>query len=170
MVANLSSHERGWDDRWKEFSGWAEKGQHYKDVLLKLVDEDTNAFNKIMSAFSLPKATDEEKAIRTNAIQEATKFATEVPFRVMQASFDSMQVIKAMAEIGNPNSVSDAGVGALAARSAVMGAYLNVKINAAGLADKNFANDIISKGAAIQEKTQKLEEEILGIVNSKIGK
>ncbi len=170
MVANLSSHKRGWDERWKEFSDWAEKGQHYKDQLLKLVDEDTNAFNKIMNAFSLGKSTEEEKAARTAAIQDATKYATEVPFRVMQISFASMEVIRAMAETGNPNSVSDAGVGALAARSAVMGAYLNVKINAAGLTDKTFAADIISKGAAIQEQAQKMEMEILGIVNGKIEK
>lgn len=169
MVANLSSHKRGWDERWEEFSAWAEKGQKYKDELLRLVDEDTNAFNRIMSAFGLPKATDEEKAARTAAIQDATKYATEVPFRVMNAAFASMEVIRAMAETGNPNSVSDAGVGALAARSAVMGAYLNVKINAAGLADKEFATGIIAKGADIQEKAMKAEADILAVVNGKIG-
>lgn len=168
MVANLSSHKRGWDNRWKEFSDWAAKGQAYKDTLLHLVDEDTIAFNKIMSALSLPKSTEEEKVNRTNAIQSATKYATEIPFRVMQTTFASMEVIKAMAEIGNPNSVSDAGVGALAARSAVMGAYLNVKINAAGLTDKKWAETIIADGAILQEKTQQLESEILLIVNGKI--
>ena len=168
MVANLSSHKRGWDNRWKEFSDWAAKGQAYKDTLLHLVDEDTIAFNKIMSALSLPKSTEEEKVNRTNAIQTATKYATEIPFRVMQTTFTSMEVIKAMAEIGKPNSVSDAGVGALAARSAVMGAYLNVKINAAGLTDKKWAETIIADGAIIQEKTQQLESEILLIVNGKI--
>ena len=168
MVANLSSHKRGWDERWKEFSDWAAKGQAYKDTLLHLVDEDTIAFNKIMSALSLPKSTEEEKVNRTNAIQTATKYATEIPFRVMQTTFTSMEVIKAMAEIGNPNSVSDAGVGALAARSAVMGAYLNVKINAAGLTDKKWAETIIADGAILQEKTQQLESEILLIVNGKI--
>lgn len=168
MVANLSSHKRGWDNRWKEFSDWAAKGQAYKDTLLHLVDEDTIAFNKIMSALSLPKSTEEEKVNRTNAIQTATKYATEIPFRVMQTTFTSMEVIKAMAEIGNPNSVSDAGVGALAARSAVMGAYLNVKINAAGLTDKKWAETIIADGAILQEKTQQLESEILLIVNGKI--
>ena len=168
MVANLSSHKRGWDERWKEFSDWAAKGQAYKDTLLHLVDEDTIAFNKIMSALSLPKSTEEEKVNRTNAIQTATKYATEIPFRVMQTTFASMEVIKAMAEIGNPNSVSDAGVGALAARSAVMGAYLNVKINAAGLTDKKWAETIIADGAILQEKTQQLESEILLIVNGKI--
>ena len=169
MVANLSSHKRGWDERWEEFSAWAEKGQKYKDELLRLVDEDTNAFNRIMSAFGLPKATDGEKAARTAAIQDATKYATEVPFRVMNAAFASMEVIRAMAETGNPNSVSDAGVGALAARSAVMGAYLNVKINAAGLADKEFAAGMIAKGAEIQEKAMKAETDILAVVNGKIG-
>ena len=135
---------------------------------LKLVDEDTNAFNKIMEAFGLPKATDDEKKTRTEAIQEATKYATEVPFKVMQLCYDSMEVIKAMAEIGNPNSVTDAGVGALCARSAVMGAFLNVKINAAGLINKTFAEQLIEKGNVIEQKTQSLETEILNIVNSKI--
>ncbi|MFN4235589.1 MAG: glutamate formimidoyltransferase [Bacteroidia bacterium] len=168
MVANLSSHKPGWDDRWKEFSDWADKGQQYKKQLLTLVDEDTNAFNKIMAAFALPKSTEEEKQARTQAIQEATKYATEVPFKVMQLAYQSMEVIKAMAEIGNPNSVSDAGVGALCARTAVMGAYMNVRINAAGLSDKEFANDIIAKGKEIQDKTQALEAEILSIVDSKL--
>ena len=168
MVANLSSHKRGWDDRWEEFSDWAAKGQHYKDALLNMVDEDTNAFNNIMDAFGLPKNNKEEKSIRHNAIQAATKNAIEIPFKVMNLAFDSMVVIKAMAEIGNPNSVSDAGVGALGARSAVIGAYLNVKINTGDLDDKDYVKDILLKGAAIVEKTEKLEKEILEIVNSKI--
>ncbi len=168
MVANLSSHKPGWDDKWKEFSVRAEKGQYYKNELLKLVDEDTNAFNKIMTAFGMPKSTDEEKKKRTAAIQEATKYATEIPLRVMQLSYESMEIIKAMTEIGNPNSVTDAGVGALCARAAVIGAYLNVKINASGLSDKSFAADIIAKGKQIEEKAQALENEILKIVNSKI--
>jgi len=168
MVANLSSHKPGWDERWKEFSDWAEKGQYYKNELLKMVDEDTNAFNKIMSAFGLPKGRDEEKKARTQAIQDATRYATEVPFKVMQLSYDSMEVIKVMAEIGNPNSVTDAGVGALCARSAVMGAFLNVKINAAGLTDKAFAEKLISEGHVLEDKTNALEEEILKIVNGKI--
>ncbi len=169
MVANLSSHKRGWDERWEEFSNWAEKGQQYKDELLKLLDADTKAFNQIIVAMGLPKSSDEEKAIRTKAMQEATTFAIEIPFKVMQASYDSMEVIKAMAETGNPNSVSDAGVGALCARSAVIGAYLNVKINASGYDDKNFVKDIISKGKEIENKTIALEEEILKIVNEKIS-
>jgi len=168
MVANLSSHKPGWDERWNEFSDWAEKGQYYKNELLKMVDEDTNAFNKIMSAFALPKGSDEEKKVRTQAIQDTTRYATEVPFKVMQLSYDSMEVIKAMAEIGNPNSVTDAGVGALCARSAVMGAFLNVKINAAGLTDKAFAEKLISEGHVLEDKTNALEEEILKIVNGKI--
>jgi glutamate formiminotransferase/formiminotetrahydrofolate cyclodeaminase len=169
MVANLSSHKKGWDERWEEFSNWAEKGQQYKNELVKLVDEDTKAFNKIMNAFGLPKGTDEEKAARKKAIQEATKEAIEIPFAVMQNAYGSMEVIKAMAETGNPNSVSDAGVGALCARSAVMGAFLNVKINAAGYDDKNFVNDILAKGKEIENKTIALENEILKIVNDKIG-
>ncbi len=169
MVANLSSHKKGWDDKWEEFSKWAEKGEHYKNELVKLVDQDTAAFNKIMTAFGLPKATEEEKNIRTKAIQDATKFAIEIPFKVMKVSSASMEVIKAMAEIGNPNSVSDAGVGALCMRSAVMGAFMNVRINAAGYDDKTFVHDIILKGKEIEKKTIALETEILKIVNDKIG-
>jgi glutamate formiminotransferase / formiminotetrahydrofolate cyclodeaminase len=169
MVANLSSHKKGWDDRWEEFSNWAEKGEKYKNELVHLVDADTKAFNKIMTAFGLPKATEEEKAIRTKAIQDATKFAIEIPFKVMQATFASMEVIKAMAEIGNPNSVSDAGVGALCARSAVMGAFMNVRINAAGYDDKTYVAEIIAKGREIENKAIALETTILKVVNEKIG-
>jgi len=168
MVSNLSAHKAGWDARWEEFSNWAEKGQYYKDALVNMVDEDTNAFNKIMDAFGLPKGSDEEKAARTQAIQDATKYATEVPFKVMQLCYDSMEVIKAMAEVGNPNSVTDAGVGALAARSGVMGAFLNVKINASGLKDRAFADKILKDGQELQDKTIALEKEILDIVNGKI--
>jgi len=169
MVANLSSHKKGWDDRWEEFSNWAEKGQQFKDELLRLVDEDTRAFNRIMNAFSLPKATEEEKGIRTHSIQSATKYAIEVPYKVMQASFSGMQIIKAMAETGNPNSVSDAGVSALCARSAVMGAFMNVRINAAGYDDKIFAKEIVAKGKEIENNAIALESEIIRIVNEKIG-
>lgn len=169
MVANLSSHKPGWDERWEEFSNWAEKGQALKDELLRLVDEDTRAFNLIMDAFGLPKATEAEKAARTAAIQQATRFAIEVPFRVMKRSFECLEIIKAMAETGNPNSVSDAGVGALAVRSAVMGAFLNVKINASGLHDKAFVEKVLSEGGQIQERTMAMESEILQIVNSKIS-
>lgn len=168
MVANLSSHKRGWDQQWEEFSEWAEKGQQLKDELLFLVDEDTNAFNKIMDAFGLAKGSDSEKAIRHQAIQDASKYAIEIPFKVMEKSFASMEVIKAMAEIGNPNSVSDAGVGALCARTAVMGAYLNVKINAADVEDKAFVEDKLKQGSDIEQQTIALEAEILKIVNEKI--
>lgn len=169
MVANLSSHKKGWDDRWKEFSDWAVKGQQLKLELLKLVDEDTRSFNQIMEAFGLPKSSDEEKTIRKQKIQEATRFATEVPFRVMQVALNSLEVIKAMAETGNPNSVTDAGVGALCARSAVLGAYLNVRINASGLEDQSFVKDIIQKGEELQQEAINKEIEILKIVNEKIA-
>lgn len=168
MVANLSSHKRGWDDRWEEFSNWAEKGMACQKQLLQLVDEDTNAFNKIMDAFGLPKGTDEEKAARKAAIQEATKYATEVPFKVLEICYNSMEVMKAMAEIGNPNSITDAGVGALCARTGVRGALLNVKINASGLEDKTFAEEIVSKSEAIAEKALAMENEIMKEVESKL--
>ncbi|MBN1651079.1 MAG: glutamate formimidoyltransferase [Bacteroidales bacterium] len=169
MVANLSSHKAGWDERWEEFSTYAEAGQKYKDLLLHLVDEDTNAFNKIMDAFKLPRGNEEEKTARKLAIEEASKYAIEVPYRVIETSLKAMEIIKAMAEIGNPNSVSDAGVGALCARTAVMGAYLNVKINASGLSDKVYVDHILSKGKELEEKAQNLEQEILAITNSKIN-
>lgn len=169
MVANLSSHKAGWDERWEEFSDYAEAGQGYKDQLLHLVDEDTNAFNKIMDAFKLPKGSDSEKKARKQAIEDASKYAIEVPFKVMETSLKSMEVIKAMAEIGNPNSVSDAGVGALCARTAVMGAFLNVKINASGLDDKAYVENILAKGKAVEDKAQALEAEILAITNKKIS-
>ncbi len=169
MVANLSSHKKGWDEQWETFSNWAEKGQTYKDTLLHLVDEDTAAFNGIMAAFALPKASDEEKKLRSQAIQAATKFAIEIPFKVMQQAYQSMEVIKAMAEIGNPNSASDAGVAALCARSAVMGAFMNVRINASGYDDKRFVNQLIQQGYELEAKTQSLEAEIIAIVNKKIG-
>ena len=169
MVANLSSHKKGWDNRWEEFSTWAAKGQQLKDELIRLVDADTAAFNKIMDAFALPKATNEEKTFRSHSIQEATKFAIEVPLKVMEVSFAGMELIKAMAENGNPNSVSDAGVGALCARSAVMGAFMNVRINAAGYDDKNYVAEIVKKGTDIQNKAIAMEAEIVKQVNEKIG-
>lgn len=168
MVANLSAHKRGWDDRWEEFSGWAEKGKQAHDRLLKLVDEDTAAFNAIMDAFSLPKNNDQEKKNRSAAIQAATKRAIEVPFEVMQTAYSSLEVIQAMAETGNPNSVSDAGVGALCARTAVYGAYLNVRINAAGLSDKVYGAEIIAQAKNLLEKAKTRESEILLIVEARI--
>ncbi|HEY4337807.1 MAG TPA: glutamate formimidoyltransferase [Puia sp.] len=169
MVANLSSHKKGWDDQWSVFSEWAEKGQVLKDELLGLVDADTRAFNRIMAAFGLPKGNDSEKTARTQEIQAATKLAMEIPFAVMQAASSSMELIRAMAEKGNPNSVSDAGVGALCARAAVMGAFMNVRINAAGCEDKGFVAEMIAKGRAIEERTIAAEKEIVQLVNEKIG-
>ena len=169
MVANLSSHKAGWDERWEEFSDYAERGQELVSRLLALVDEDTEAFNRIMAVFAMPKTTAEEKAARSAALQSATLYATEVPLKTMKASFECFEIVKAMAEIGNPNSVSDAGVGALAARSAVLGAELNVKINAAGLKDREVAERLISEAAEIAQKAVALEAEILQIVNQKIG-
>ena len=168
MVANLSSNRRVWDDRWEEFGDWAEKGQVIKEKLLKLVDEDTRSFNAIIQAIRLPKSSEEEKAQRHQAIQDATKYAIEVPFTVMQASLDSFEVIKAMADFGNPNSVTDAGVGALCARAAVHGAYMNVQINTMDLEDKVFVADILEKGKAMTEQADALEAEIRATVNSKI--
>jgi glutamate formiminotransferase/formiminotetrahydrofolate cyclodeaminase len=168
MVANLSAHKRGWDERWEEFSAWAEKGMLYQETLLHLVDEDTAAFNEIMNAFGLPKGSEEEKLARQQAIEEATKYATEVPFKVLQTAYSSMEVMKAMADIGNPNSVTDAGVGALCARAAVRGALLNVKINAGGLNDEAFAKEIMAKGGEIATKAKALEDEIMALVEGKI--
>jgi len=168
MVANLSAHKAGWDDRWEEFSNWAEKGQKIKNELLFLVDEDTRSYNLIIEAFKLPKGTPEEIAERKKAIQDATRYAIEIPFKVMQKAFESMEVIKAMTEHGNPSSVSDAGVGALCARTAVMGAFMNVKINASGLEDKDFINEIIAKGAVIEKEAKDLEAQILEIVFEKV--
>ncbi|MFP4526574.1 MAG: glutamate formimidoyltransferase [Bacteroidales bacterium] len=168
MVANLSSHKRAWDDRWEEFSNWAEKGIALQAELTKLVDEDTEAFNKIMDAFRLPKQTDEEKKERQKAIQDATRNAILVPYRVMETAYKSLEVIKAMVEKGNPNSVTDAGVGALAVRSAVKGAFMNVKINSNDLDDKAFVDDIIEKGKEIERKTEEQEKEIIKLVEEKM--
>ncbi|MFA5540040.1 MAG: glutamate formimidoyltransferase, partial [Bacteroidales bacterium] len=159
MVANLSSHKSGWDERWEEFSIWAEKGQALKDELNYLVDEDTHSFNLIMDAFSLPKKTDEEKAARKQAIQDATKYAIEIPYRTLCKSFEVFELCIAMVKVGNPNSVTDAAVGILCARTACYGAFMNMKINASSLDDKAFVNDILSKGQALIEKADKLEKE-----------
>ena len=168
MVANLSSHKRGWDDRWEEFSDWAERGKACHDELLALIDRDTDAFNGIMAAFGLPRGNDEEAATRDEAIQAATCRAIEVPLRVMEVSLESLDVIEAMAEHGNPASVSDAGVGALCARSAVMGAYLNVQINAGELADQYAAAGYLERGAAMQREAVETEGRILEIVHRKL--
>ena len=169
MVANLSSHKAGWDDRWEYFSNWADNGMAVMNELLYLVDEDTAAFNKIMDVFGMPKGTEEEKAARAEAMEVATLYATQVPLRTMKAAYKAFDVVRAMAEEGNPNSVSDAGVGALAARSAVMGACLNVKINAAGLKDRAMAEALVKEAEEIQAAAQRAEAEILAVVESKIN-
>lgn len=168
MVANLSAHKRGWDERWKEFSDWAEKGQAIKEELVALVDEDTRAFAAIMDAFSLPKDSDKAKAERDAAIQKATMNAAMVPLRTMKAAYRAFEVAQAMAEKGNPNSASDAGVAAIAARGAVLGAYLNVKINASSLSDSQEAEKLIGEAGEIAVKAEEMEKKILGIVNKSI--
>lgn len=169
MVANLSSHKPGWDARWEFFSEWADKGQAMMSQLIHLVDEDTNAFNKIMAVFAMPKGTPEEKAARAQAMQDATLYATQVPLQTMKASFATFEIIRAMAVEGNPNSVSDAGVGALAARAAVLGAGLNVKINAAGLKDRTVADALVAEANQLIADACREEAEILEIVNGKIN-
>jgi len=168
MVANLSAHKAGWDNRWKEFSDWAEKGQTYKHTLLALVDEDTQAFNQIIEAFRMPKTTSKEKSLRSQAIQEATKYATEVPLKVMKTACESMEVMKAMVKIGLQNSLSDAGVGALCAKAAVTGAYFNVRINAKDLKNRQLADALLAKAEALYQQTLIIENEIISDVNSKI--
>lgn len=168
MVANLSAHKAGWDAQWKEFSQWAEKGEKIKNDLLYLVDEDTHSFSKIMEAFGLPKTSEEEKIIRSKAIQDATKYAIEIPYKTMCKAFEAFDVCYAMVDIGIPSSVSDAGVGALCIRSAIIGAYLNVKINSASLKDKVFTADIIEKAEKIYQETIKKEAEIIKLVHDKI--
>ncbi len=170
MVANLSSHKRGWDERWEEFSKWAEKGQDIKNELLYLVDEDTISFNKIMEAFGLPKKTEADKKLRHQAIQDATKYAIQIPFRVMQKAYESMAVMEAMVEKGNPASITDAAVGALCARTAVIGAFMNVKINAEGLEDKAFYEKIYQEGLELEAAAKKKEEEIVQMVEKVIAK
>ncbi len=169
MVANLSAHKPGWDDLWETFSDAAEEGQILLKSLLALVDEDTAAFNRIMDAFKLPKATDEEKEARTQAIQDATLYATEVPLRTMKAAHSVFPLLRRMAETGNPASVSDAGVGALAARSAVLGAFLNVRINAKGLKNRDLADHLLAEAAQVAADAEVAEREVLDIVNAKIG-
>ncbi len=170
MVANLSAHKAGWDERWEEFSDIAERGRDIQDRLIHLVDEDTEAFNRIMDVFAMPKKTDEEKAARATALEAATLYATQVPLRTMRAAYETFDVLEAMAQKGNPASVSDAGVGALAARAAVLGAQLNVRINAAGLKDRAKADELLSEAAEIAEKACKRETEIINHVNAVIDK
>ncbi|HNT70108.1 MAG TPA: glutamate formimidoyltransferase [Bacteroidales bacterium] len=168
MVANLSSHKQGWDDRWEEFSNFAEEGQKIKDELVQLLEEDTNAFNKVMDAFGLPKDTDEQKSIRRQAIEEATRYATEIPYRTMKTANMAIPLCKKMAEIGNPNSISDAGVGAICCLTAIKGAYLNVLINVAGLKDKSWADNILSDASHLLQTAQNEVEAIYDFVLDKI--
>lgn len=169
MVANLSAHKRGWDDRWKEFSDQAVKGQDIMERLLKLVDEDTAAFAKIMNVFSMPKGTEEEKAARAEATEKATLYATQVPLRTMQTALEAMPLALEMARKGNPASASDAGVGAIAALAAVKGAQLNVRINAAGLKDRAMADSLTAEAEKIAKEAAEKEAEILSEVNKNIG-
>ncbi|MEZ4984826.1 MAG: cyclodeaminase/cyclohydrolase family protein [Saprospiraceae bacterium] len=168
MVANLSSHKRGWDDRWAEFSEWAERGQALKDELLRLVDEDTRAFDGLMETFRLPTGTPEEATARSQAIQAATKHAIAIPFRVMEVSGQIFPLCRAMAENGLPASASDAGVGALCARAAVQGAWLNVQINMAGIRDADYKEEMLAKGTHLVAAANSEEQAILDIVRSKI--
>jgi glutamate formiminotransferase/formiminotetrahydrofolate cyclodeaminase len=169
MVANLSANKRGWDDKWEFYSKWGEKSLNFQNILVNLVDEDTKAFNKIMSAVSLPKDTSEEKLNRSNALESATKNAIEVPFKIMETSFACLESIKCMTELGNPNSISDAGVAALCIRTAVMGAFLNVKINCKDLKDKKFVSSILKKGKVIVNDTKRIEAEILELVEKQLN-
>jgi glutamate formiminotransferase/formiminotetrahydrofolate cyclodeaminase len=169
MVANLSSHKRGWDERWEEFSGWAVRGQQLKEELLRLVDEDTRAFNRVMAALGMPKATDAEKAARSAALAEANLGALKVPFEVMKAAHASFELLHAMAEQGNPASASDAGVGAICARTAVRGAWLNVRTNVPGVKDKAAIAPILAEGERIEREAAEREAEILRIAERKFA-
>jgi glutamate formiminotransferase/formiminotetrahydrofolate cyclodeaminase len=168
MVANLSAHKAGWDNQWEYYSNWAEKGQAYKNKLLYLVDEDTNAFNKIIEGFRMPKATSEELEARKEAIENATKYATEIPFQVMETAYNSMEVMQAMLKDGLQSSLSDAAVGILCARTAVVGAYFNVRINAKDIKDRIFADEITNRAKAIYDKTLQIEKEVISFIDSKM--
>lgn len=168
MVANLSSHKRGWDDKWEFYSQWAEKGQAYKEKLLRLVDEDTQAFNKIMEAFRLPKENTEQEKARKVAIQSATRYAIEVPYQVMETAYDSMEVMEEMASSGLKSSVTDAGVGAACAKTAVLGAYLNVKVNAVSMEDKKYVTEMLQKASTLLQEAEKREASILKTVEGKL--
>jgi len=168
MVANLSSHKRGWDDRWELFSDWAAQGQEIKDKLLDLVDRDTAAFNDIMTAVKMPKNSEEEKLARKEAMIAATKQAIEIPLEVMKTAFRSYDVLHAMAKDGNPNSASDAGVGALCTKAAIEGAFMNVKINLPGIKDEAYKNHIMGQAQKIQDDSVRIEREIVAIVEAKL--
>ncbi|MEO6833345.1 MAG: cyclodeaminase/cyclohydrolase family protein, partial [Chitinophagaceae bacterium] len=167
MVANLSSHKRGWDERWKYFSDWAEKGQRFKAELLHLIDEDTASFNAIMKSFELPKGNDAEKKQRSAAIQAATKYAAEVPLRTMESAYGVFDLLEEMSKEGNPNSITDVGVGVLCARTAVHGAYLNVLVNASGLKDATAKEAILNEARALLAKALEREQVLLPVIESK---
>jgi glutamate formiminotransferase/formiminotetrahydrofolate cyclodeaminase len=169
MVANLSAGKRGWEDQVQYFSDWADKGQMIKDKLLKAVDEDTHAFNQIMLGFGLPKATEEEKIARTLAIENATKYACEVPLKVMQTAFGTLDLLGAMIEKGNQNSVTDAGVGVLCVKTAVRGAYFNVLVNAKDLKDRNFAENLIAEAKNLLAKNHAQADELIAKVEAAIA-
>jgi glutamate formiminotransferase/formiminotetrahydrofolate cyclodeaminase len=169
MVANLSAHKRGWDHRWEEFSKWAEQGKKLQEMLLSFVDEDTQAFNSVMKALGLPSDTEQEKTTRQKALMEASRKAIEVPFRVMQAASGGFEILKAMAESGNPGSVSDAGVGALALRTCIKGAWLNILINAASFLEKESLSDMLATAGSIAGEAEIKEQEVLAIVMQKIN-
>ena len=168
MVANLSAHKAGWDNKWEFFSQWAVKGQAYKNRLLFLVDEDTNAFNKIIDGFRMPKTNDAEKEARKQAIEEATKYATEIPFQVMETAYNSIEVMQAMIKEGMQSSLSDSAVGVLCARTAVIGAYFNVRINAKDIKDRVFAEDILARSKKIYDDTLAAEQEVIAYIDSKM--
>jgi len=169
MVANLSAHKRGWDSRWEEFSEWAEKGMYFQRELLRMVDEDTRAFNQIMEAFAMPKDTPAEKEMRTEAIERASKYAMEIPFATAELALHSMDVMRAMVEHGNPNSITDAGVGILCARAAVIGAVMNVRINAKGIRDRAFADSLVARSAKFEGKAEQIEQEVRSLIDKEIG-
>jgi glutamate formiminotransferase/formiminotetrahydrofolate cyclodeaminase len=168
MVANLSAHKPGWDERWEEFSHWAEKGQQIKEELLWLVEEDTRAFNKIIEAFGLPSGSEQEKIEKNRAIQDATQYAIDIPYKTLLASFKIFELCEAMVKTGNPNSISDAGVGALCARASMRGAYLNMKINATSLEDKKLSKQLLAEAEEYLKKAEKIEatlmEEVMKII------
>jgi glutamate formiminotransferase/formiminotetrahydrofolate cyclodeaminase len=169
MVANLSAHKRGWDARWKEFSDWADRGQALKAALLRLVDEDTRAYNRVLAAMGMPKATEAEKAARAAALEAANVGAIEVPFRVMEASFATFPLLETMVDQGNPASASDGAVGALAARSAVLGAWLNVRTNVPALKNPGAVQSILERGARMAAEAVEYEDRIRRLAESKIG-
>jgi glutamate formiminotransferase/formiminotetrahydrofolate cyclodeaminase len=170
MVANLSAHKRGWDDRWNEFSQVAERGMRIQKELLRLVDEDTAAFNRIMEAFGLPKGTEEEKAARANAIEDASKYAMEIPLRTAEVALEGMSICFEMVKSGNPNSITDAGVGAMCIRTAALGAIMNVKINASGIKDKAFTERLLERSSWIESEVEKREMEVRNLVKLEIEK